>query len=266
VKRIVLSGIFVAVAANIAVLPGEPQPDAAKVEFDAVSIRPSSPDARGGGFNVSPGRLNAKNVSLEELVNFAYGLHGYQLSGGSGWMETEHYEMVATFPAATTNSQRARMMQAMLADRFRLAIHRESKEIPGYALVTGKNGPRLHAAESAESGMMLGRSATTGQRTLHGTSAKMQDLASILADLLGRPVTDATGLTGIYDFSMEWTPDPVSEGSLRKGGDRPEVSPDGQTGPSIFTALQEALGLKLETRKVAVETIVIDQAEKPSAN
>jgi uncharacterized protein (TIGR03435 family) len=235
-------------------------------QFDAVSIKPSSPDARGGGFNISPGRLNGKNVNLKDLVRFAYDIHDYQLSGGLGWAETEHYEVLATFPAGTTNAQRAEMMQAMLADRFALVVHREPKDVAGYALVVNKNRAKLHPPEDPQHGMMLGRNPATGQRTLHGTSATMSDMASILADLLGKPVEDATALAGKFDFSMEWTPDPVSEVALRKGGG-PEAAPAGdQAGPTIFTALQEQLGLKLETKKIPVSAIVIDHAEKPSAN
>ena len=180
-------------------------------------------------------------------------------------MQTEHYEVLATFPADTTNAQRSRMLQAMLTERFALSVHREPKEVPGYALVVGKNGPKLHPPQAQEHGMMLGRSAS-GQRTLHGTSASMSGLASILADMLGRPVSDATGLTGIFDFSMEWTPDPVSEAPMRKGGPAQEPAPDGETGPSIFTALQEQLGLKLETQKASVEGVIIGHAGKPAAN
>jgi uncharacterized protein (TIGR03435 family) len=232
--------------------------------FDAVSMKPSSPDARGGGFNLSPGRLNGKNVNLKDLVRFAYDIHDYQVSGGPGWTETEHYEILATFPAATTNAQRAQMMQTMLADRFALTIHREPKDVAGYALMVGKNGAKLHAPEDPQPGMMLGRSPTTGQRTLHGTSATMHDMASILADVLGRPVEDVTALAGKFDFTLEWTPDPVSEVMLRKDVQPPPAGD--QTGPTIFTALQEQLGLKLEAKKLPVSAIVIDHAEKPSAN
>jgi uncharacterized protein (TIGR03435 family) len=258
-NRFLLLGVL---AARIALS----QPPQGNPAFDAVLIKPSAPDARGGGFNLSPGRLTAKNQSLKELVRFAYGIHDYQLSGGLGWTETERYEAVATFPGETTNARRAQMMQTMLADRFALAIHRESKEVAGYALVTGKNGSKLHAAESEQPGMMLGRSAISGQRTLNATKSRMTDLASILADLLGKPVDDKTGLEGLFDFAMEWTPDAVSERSLKPGAERQEPPSDGQTGPSIFTALQETLGLKLETKKVTVETVVIDHSEKPSAN
>ena len=254
-KRIFVSGIL-AVQIVLSQTPA----------FDAVSIKPSAADARGGGFNLSPGRLTAKNQSLKELVRFAYDLHDYQLSGGLGWTDTERYEVVATFPGGTTNTQRARMMQTMLADRFALTVHRESKEVAGYALVMGKNGPKFHAAESEQPGMMLGRSATSGQRTLNANRAKMTELASILADLLGKPVEDKTGLEGIFDFAMEWTPDPVSERSLKPGAEKQEATGDGPIGPSIFTALQETLGLKLATKKVPVLALVIDHAEKPSSN
>src|SRR5580698_3680088 len=139
-KRFLLTGTLAVLAAQI--VPG--QSSSGNPAFDAVLIKPSAPDARGGGFNMSPGRLAAKNQSLKDLVRFAYDLHDYQVSGGLGWTDSERYEVVATFPGETTNERRAQMMQAMLADRFGLTIHRESKEVAGYALVAGKNGPKFH--------------------------------------------------------------------------------------------------------------------------
>ena len=113
--------------------------------------------------------------------------------------------------------------------------------------------------------MLLGRSASTGQRTLNASQASVSSLAGLLADVLGRPVEERTGLTGIFDFSMEWTPDPSTDSAMGKG--RNQEAPDyAQTGPSIFTAIQESLGLRLESGKTSVEVIVIDRAEKPSAN
>ena len=156
------------------------------------------------------------------------------------------------------------MLQTMLADRFALVVRREPKDVAGYALTVNRNGAKLHPAEDPQPGMMLGRSPTTGERTLHGTSATMPDLAGILADLLGKPVEDDTALAGKFDFSLEWTPDPVSEVNLRKDG--PAPPPGDQTGPSIFTALQEQFGLKLETKRIPVSAIVLDHAEKPSGN
>jgi bla regulator protein blaR1 len=233
-------------------------------QFDAVSIKPGSPDARGGGFNLSPGRLNGKNVSLKDLVRFAYDIHDYQLSGGLSWTENDRYEVLASFPATTTTAQRAEMMQKMLEDRFALTVHRESKDVAGYALTVSKNGAKLHPPEDPQPGMMLGRNRTSGERTLHGVSATMQGLAGILADVLGRPVDDATGLARKFDFNMEWTPDKTGEVNLRK--DAPPPPAADQAGPTIFTALQEQLGLKLETKKIPVSAIVTDRAGKPGAN
>jgi uncharacterized protein (TIGR03435 family) len=114
--------------------------------------------------------------------------------------------------------------------------------------------------------MMLGRNPATGLRTLTASGATIADLVSMLAGLLGCPVEDKTGLEGEFDFSTEWSPDSMSEGSFRQGGEKQEVASDSQTGTAIFSALQESLGLKLETAKVRVKTIVIEHVEKPSAN
>jgi uncharacterized protein (TIGR03435 family) len=234
--------------------------------FDAVSIKLSAPEARGGGFNLSPGHLNAKNQSLRDLVEFGWDLKDYQVSGGPSWVESEHYEVIATFPAATSSADRARMMQAMLADRFGLVVRHDSKEVSGYALIAAKGGPKLHAPGNEEPGMMLGRSRATGQRTLTATSQTIANLASILSDVMGRPVEDRSGVDGKFDFSMSWTPDAVDGGTGVKGGKALPPADDDQPGPTIFTALQETLGLKLESAKVKVPTVEIEKAEKPSGN
>jgi len=234
--------------------------------FDAVSIKPSAPDARGGGFNLSPGHLNAKNQSLRDLVEFGWDLKDYQVSGGPSWVESEHYEVIATFPAATSRADRARMMQAMLADRFGLVVRHVSKEVSGYALIAAKGGPKLHAPGSEEPGMMLGRSRATGQRTLTATSQAIVNLASILSDIMGRPVEDRSGVDGKFDFSMAWTPDAVDGGTGAAGGKVLPPPENNEPGPSIFTALQETLGLKLESAKVKVPTVEIEKAEKPGSN
>lgn len=249
--------MFAAVA--VAQPAGEPQ-------FDAVSIKPSAPDARGGGYNLSPGRLNGKNQSLRDLVEFGWDLKDYQVSGGPSWVESEHYEVLATFPASTSHADRARMMQTMLAARFGLVVHQDSKEVSGYALITTKNGPKLHAPGNEEPGMMLGRSRATGQRTLTATSQPMANLASILSDIMGRPVEDRTGIEGKFDFSMSWTPDAVDGGTGATGGKVLPPPENNEPGPTVFTALQETLGVKLETAKVKVPVVVIEKAEKPTAN
>ncbi len=234
--------------------------------FDAVSIKPSAPDARGGGYNLSPGRLNAKNQSLRDLVEFGWDLQDYQVSGGPSWVESERYEVLATFPPGTSGADRARMMQAMLADRFGLAIRQDSKDVSGYALVTAKNGPKLHPPGNEEPGMMLGRSRATGQRTLTATSQTIGNLASLLSGIMKRPVEDRTEIQGKFDFSMAWTPDAVDGGTGATGGKVLPAPENNEPGPTIFTALQEALGLRLETAKVNVPIMVIEKAERPTAN
>jgi uncharacterized protein (TIGR03435 family) len=259
-KPLLVFGILASYAAlAIAQTAGGPQ-------FDAVSIKPSSLDARGGGYNLSPGHLNAKNQSLRDLVEFGWDLQDYQVSGGPSWVESEHYEVLATFPAGTSHADRARMMEAMLADRFGLVVRQDSKEISGYALLTAKGGQKLHAPGNEEPGMMLGRSRATGQRTLTATSQTMGGLASLLSDIMKRPVEDRTELQGKFDFSMAWTPDAVDGGTGATGGKVLPPPENNEPGPTIFTALQETLGLKLETAKINVPTLVIEKAEKPGAN
>jgi len=231
---------------------------AAQPTFEVVSIKPAPPNARGGGYNLSPGRLNGRNQSLRDMVKFAYNLHDYQVSGGAPWTANELFEVLATFPAATTNADRLLMMQSMLASRFALVVEHGSKEVSGDELIVGKKGPKLRKAEPGQSGMMMSRTAT-GQR-LQATGATMSGFASLLADVLGQPVLDKTNLEGVYDFDLEWTPDD----NPSKGG-QPQPKPD-TMGPSLVTALQETLGLALKPHKVTVEAITITQAEHPSAN
>jgi uncharacterized protein (TIGR03435 family) len=149
------------------------------------------------------------------------------------------------------------MLQTLLKDRFHLAVHREEKELPMYRLVVSRNGPRLR--ESAVSGAPQPRM-SMGQIT--DEKANMDTLASQLGQQLGRFVSNQTGLKGDFDFHVEWAPDP----GQNQGGESDTPSPAGVDGPSIFTALQDQLGLKLESAKGPVEVLVIDHVEKPDAN
>jgi uncharacterized protein (TIGR03435 family) len=261
-KRVLVAGIFAALAVNTGLCQSNPD----KLEFEAVSIKPSPPNARGGGYNLSPGRLNAKNQSLKDLVKFSFDLQDYQVTGGPGWLDTDRYEIFATFPGATTATERGRMMQSMLADRFALAVHQESREVQGYALEVNRGGPKFHAAAPGEHSMMLGRSPATGERTLTATSASMAGLAEMLATIMRRPVEDKTGLNGIFDFAVEWTPDETQVGLAVPGKEPHEAPADGPIGLSLSAALQKTLGLTLKTQKAPVEVIVIDHAEKASVN
>jgi len=153
------------------------------------------------------------------------------------------------------------MVQQLLADRFKLAVHRETKELPAYALVVAKSGPKLTATKDTGGGK--GTSSGDGHLTATGlTMARLaQTLTQILSRELGRVVIDKTGIVGEYDLSLTWTPDDRSAAAANTSKDTPDLP-----GPSIFTALQEQLGLKLESTKAPVETLVIDHIEEPSAN
>ena len=156
-------------------------------------------------------------------------------------------------------------LQALLADRFQLTLHHETKEQPVYALVIGKNGSKLQESQSKQEGrhMMMGRG------ELNGEGVPLDMLVSNLSRQVGRPVIDRTGLKGNYDFKLQWTPDPGQSGGPMGGPPPPGVEappPPDPNGPSIFTAVQEQLGLRLESQKGPVDLIVIDRVEKPSEN
>jgi len=156
-------------------------------------------------------------------------------------------------------------MQTLLADRFKLAIHRETKEMPIYELVAGKNGPKLVAAP--ESGDQHKGQFRLGRGQMNLSSASMPDLADSLSRIVGRNVYDRTGIAGTYEIKLEWTPDEGQFPEFKDHGDGKEGSAAApETGPSIFAALQEQLGLKLEAAKGPVEVVVIDHIEKASEN
>ena len=173
------------------------------------------------------------------------------------------------------------MLQALLANRFKLAVHRETKDLPGYALVVAKNGPKLHDAKPGDTypNGIKGPDGQPGQGLmimgglggpLTGQGINIENLVRVLSQQLGRTILDETGLTGKYDFTLKWTPDdragPISAAN-QGGGSRSDDAPSSDSsGPSIFTAIQEQLGLKLESRKVPVEMLVIDHVEAPSEN
>jgi uncharacterized protein (TIGR03435 family) len=238
------------------------QPAFAQPTFDAASIKPSTAQSMGGGFNLPAGRLNARNRSLRELIQFAYDIHEYQLTGGPGWMDTDRYEVVASAGGQSNTAEKRLMLQKLLADRFGLVFHAETREVGGYALTIAKGGPKLHPPASDEASLMLGRT-PKGLRNMIGKNQKTSGLIMVLADLLDHPVLDATGLTGSYDFYLEWAPE-VGESALSLRKDSSAASEPPPDGQSIFTAVQEQLGLKLESRKAPIEIRVVDRAEKPA--
>jgi uncharacterized protein (TIGR03435 family) len=204
------------------------------------------------------------NTTTNDLITFAYGLHARQIVGGASWMESDKYDVTGQpegdgLPAV---SQLREMIQKLLADRFQFAFHREMRELPAYAIVVGSAGPKLTKNENNPNGLpglfFKGLGAMVNQ------NATMADFAGVMqGSVLDRPVVDRTGLPGRYDFTLNWTPD---ESQFAGMGVRvPPPPPDAQA-PSLFTAMQEQLGLRLDSTRAQVEVFVIDRIERPSEN
>jgi uncharacterized protein (TIGR03435 family) len=208
--------------------------------------------------------LTITNATLKGIIQGAYNVREYSFSGPD-WLSSVRFDINAKFPpeesTQITGEQRrlARqlMMQSLLAERFKLTAHKETKSMPGYALVVAKKGPKLTVSENKD-----GTSISTNNGVLDGQGMSMGNLVTTLANLLQGPVADMTGIEGKYDIKLEWSTDDGKGG----GGDGADAkSPD--TRPSIYTALQETLGLRLETRKIPVEVLVVDHIERvPTEN
>ncbi len=261
-------------------------------EFEVASIKPNKYSGRMLGFGwFSPRRFTATGATLQSLIREAFGVEDDQLSGVPHWLDTERYDVDAKIDSSLadelqklTFDQRMvedqRMLQALLVDRFKLTLHRETKELPLYALVIAKNGPKLQEAKTGDiypdgikgldgrggpNRLRIGRGLIIGQGVSIALLVRM-----LSRQQLGHSVLDKTGLKGKYDFKLQWTPD---EGQTRmfKGAEASQQRTDNaplpeSSGPSIFTAIQEQLGLKLESQKGPVEILVIDHVEKPSEN
>jgi uncharacterized protein (TIGR03435 family) len=227
----------------------------ARPEFEVASIKPnkSGSNAIGGsGVCSSGGRVSVKNISLDSLIEQAYGIKEFQLLARPNWLASERFDIEAKSGSRNGHDDCKLMVQALLADRCKLLLHAETRQLPVYKLVEGRSGPKLHkVAADAPLGAKI-FDISRGQLITRGTS--MSQLAEMLAMTgeLENLVVDGTGLEGYYEFALEWTPSALAA--------------DATPGPSLFTALQEQLGLKLESQKGPVEIFVIDHVEKPSQN
>jgi len=227
--------------------------------FEAATIKPSlDPPGSISGIFENTGRINARNVTLRRCIRGAYNVPEPQIIGGPAWAEQDRYYIEAAAAVPAGDRELMLMLQTLLADRFKLVLHREQRAIPGYRLVLGKGG--IKAQASAPDSRSVGQS-QRGRIEAQGCS--MAQLALKLAEVLHRPVLDATGVAGRFDLKLEWTPDDMKPPAADP---RADIAPQSSAGPSIFAALQEQLGLRLESGKVPAEVLVIDSAEKPSEN
>jgi uncharacterized protein (TIGR03435 family) len=233
--------------------------------FEAASIKPNNGGKPGSGISLYPNRIKVINSTLKFCVGVAWNVKDFQVSGGSGWLDSERYDIDAVAASPFTQAESRIMMRTLLAERFGLVVHTETQERPGYVLVAARNGPKLPPPIEDPS-VMFSRT-SSGDRTLKATNVSMKRFAEALSTALGAIVVDQTGIDGQFDVSFQWTPDLNSEPRMSKSNEPlPPPPADSIAGPSIFTALQEKLGLKLESKKVPVEVIVIEQAHRPTEN
>jgi uncharacterized protein (TIGR03435 family) len=250
-------------------------------KFEVASIKPAAPGTSGTRSRFTPGgTFTASNISLKELIATMWRIPEFQISGGPAWLGSARYDISAKPENAPKDDEILPMAQSLLMDRFKLSVHRETKELPIFALVVARKDGRLGVGlgQSTEADCAAPDPSKAPDRPVPGkpsvpscgrinrsprlvraTSISLSVLAQSLSEILGRTVVDKTGLTGNFNITMEWTPDDAQPPDAP--GPRVDAS-----GPSIFAAIQEQLGLRLESQKGAVEVLVVDRAEKPSEN
>lgn len=233
--------------------------------FEVATIKPSKPDQQGKGFGVRGDRIMTLNTTLSDLISFAYNVHAKQIAGGPDWMNSQKFDINGQpdTPGAPNSDQLKSMFQKLLADRFQLKFHRETREMSAYVLTVAKNGPKM--TKSTADANALPSLGLRGLGVLAVQNATMDDFAHLLqAVVLDRPVVDQTGLTGKWNFLLKWTPDESQFSGM--GIKVPAPSDAVDAPPPLFTAIQDQIGLKLEAGKAQVEVLVLDHVQQPSAN
>jgi len=224
---------------SICVLAQQPQ-------FEVASIKPSSASPDSSGFSTGHGRLVGTNVTLKRSIIGAYSVGPNQVVGGPDWIDSDRFDINAKAGDDAGDRRLSLMLQSLLAERFHLVLHRETRPLSAYVLEVAKGGPKL------ENSAGEGSTTNSGRGTLAARGTTMERFAQVLARQMDLPVVNQTGLEGAFNFKLEWTPEAARQ--------------DANASPSIFTALQEQLGLRLRAGKVPVEVLVIDRAEHPTAN
>lgn len=242
-------------AALIAAVAGLSQ--VAATEFEVASIRPNKLNDRIVSIHVGPGdRFTARGYTLVLLMQRAYGVMDWNVTGGPPWIRADRWDVAAkaNVTGDLTENQLQPMLKGLLADRFKLKLHKDSREMFGYALVVARGGPKMTAAASGEERRDTFRM-VKGQ--LSGQGISMETLARFVAGKLGFVAVDQTGLKGLYDFDVRWNERPDETAG---------ADPRDALRSAVLAALQDQLGLKMIPRKITIQTIVIDSVEKASEN
>jgi uncharacterized protein (TIGR03435 family) len=253
-----------------------------RLEFEAALVKPSAA-ARLLGTMVRDGKLTATGIGLKALMALAYDVREAEISEGPNWIGSERYDINAKSASPVSSSDLKLMIRALLEDRFQLQTHRETKEMPVYALVIGKNGPKLKPSNDLDCtdpsvytpppqlptlgqpvkpvSIRCGNFYVLNDR-LQGRKVTLRQLASTLSNMnmVERRVVDQTGIAGTFDIDLQW------DASRRTNTPSADTIPDNGNVPPIFEAFQEQLGLKLQSQRSPVEVLVIDNAAKPTSN
>lgn len=237
--------------------------------IEVATIKPSAPNRPGKGFGFRGREFVTLNTNLNDLIAFAYGLHSKQIVDAPPWFGTDLYDIVAVpdVPGRPNLKQMGMVVQKLLADRFKLQFHHEKRELSVYAVSVASGGPKMAKTAAAVNDPQGFSFRGLGDLIVRNMS--MSDFATWMqSGVMDRPVVDQTGLTDRYDFTLKWTPDQSQFAQFRGTGAvvPPPTTDDPNAPAGLYTALQEQLGLKMESKKAPDDVIVIDHIEKPTAN
>jgi uncharacterized protein (TIGR03435 family) len=240
----------------------------ANPSFEVATIKPSTPDRPGKNFGYRAGHFVTRNTNMNDLVAFAYGLHAKQIVGAPEWFGTDLFDIEGKPDAEGQPNlkQMGIMVQKLLAERFKLTFHRDKRELSVYVISVASGGPKMSKTTAKATDQQGFGFRALGDLTVRNMD--MKDFATWMqSGVMDRPVVDQTGLTDRYDFQLKWTPDESQFAQFRGVGARvPPPTDDAKAPPSLYTAVQEQLGLKIGPAKAPDDVIVIDHVEKPSEN
>jgi len=291
--------VLIVLGLLVVAIPILSQAPAGRQQFEVASVKVHPPPVTLIGIANRGGRFTATGFSLKMLVGRGYAVPASQIVGGPSWADSERYDIEAKAPEGATQFQP--MLQSLLEDRFKLRIHKETKDLPVYELVVAKSGlkmklsedqtpppPVAQAAPPQDRGAgprggpgpggspfgpgprprgTAGRGSINGHLLFEGSAVGVQMLVTTLQGMVDRPVVDKTGLSGLFDMRLEWVPGSEAPPSpFGPNPNAPSPPPPDDSAPTVFTALQEQLGLRLEGGKAPLEVVVIDSAERPTEN
>lgn len=248
--------------------PPKMMPADANPGFDVATIKPSTPNRPGKGFGYDGHHFRTMNTNVNDLIAFAYGLHAKQIVGAPDWFGADLFDIegVPDTEGRPNQKQLQTMVQKLLADRFKLTFHRDKRELSVYVITVANGGPKMKETTAAPTDPPAFFFRALGDLTVRNQT--MSDFATWMqSGVMDKPVVDQTGLKGRYDFTLKWTPDDSQFAQFRTtGAIVPKPTDDPNAPPGLYTAIQEQIGLKMSPGKAPDDVIVVDHAEKPSAN